>query len=107
MRRSPDPRATHEVTPAEREAFWEKLYAEPGFGIWQGNFRDILTDREANALISRSARHPRGDPGRARGFLGEAIRRARLRHLAGQFPRYPDRPRGQCADLQIGAPPTR
>ena len=48
----PDPRATHEVTPQEREAFWEKLYAEPGFGIWQGNFRDILTDRAANALIS-------------------------------------------------------
>src|SRR5215212_6370110 len=50
----PDPRATHEVTPEEREAFWEKLYAEPGFGIWQGNFRDILTDRAANALISDS-----------------------------------------------------
>jgi cation diffusion facilitator CzcD-associated flavoprotein CzcO len=48
----PDPRGTFEVSPGEREAFWEKLYAEPGFGIWQGNFRDILTDREANALIS-------------------------------------------------------
>ena len=49
---APDPRATFEVSPEEREAFWEKLYAEPGFGIWQGNFRDILTDRKANALIS-------------------------------------------------------
>ncbi len=49
---APDPRATHEVTPQEREAFWEKLYAEPGFGIWQGNFRDILTDHKANALVS-------------------------------------------------------
>ncbi len=49
---APDPRATHEVTPEEREAFWEKLYAEPGFGIWQGNFRNILVDRKANALIS-------------------------------------------------------
>ncbi len=47
-----DPRATHEVTPEEREAFWEKLYSEPGFGIWMGNFRDILVDRKANALIS-------------------------------------------------------
>jgi cation diffusion facilitator CzcD-associated flavoprotein CzcO len=47
-----DPRATHEVTPEEREAFWEKLYGEPGFGIWMGNFRDILVDREANTLIS-------------------------------------------------------
>ncbi|MBS0521551.1 MAG: NAD(P)/FAD-dependent oxidoreductase, partial [Proteobacteria bacterium] len=49
---TPDPRGTFEVTPEEREAFWEKLYAEPGFGIWQGNFRDILTNREANALLS-------------------------------------------------------
>jgi cation diffusion facilitator CzcD-associated flavoprotein CzcO len=49
---APDPRATHEVTQDEREAFWEKLYGEPGFGIWQGNFRDILIDRQANALIS-------------------------------------------------------
>ena len=40
------------MTPEEREAFFEKLYGEPGFGIWQGNFRDILMDREANALIS-------------------------------------------------------
>jgi cation diffusion facilitator CzcD-associated flavoprotein CzcO len=49
---APDPRTTHEVTAEEREAFFEKLYGEPGFGIWQGNFRDILVDRRANALIS-------------------------------------------------------
>jgi cation diffusion facilitator CzcD-associated flavoprotein CzcO len=47
-----DQRAALEVTPEEREAFWEKLYSEPGFGIWMGNFRDILVDRNANALIS-------------------------------------------------------
>jgi cation diffusion facilitator CzcD-associated flavoprotein CzcO len=49
---TPDPRGTFEVSPEEREAFFEKLYAEPGFGIWQGNFRDILTDRKANDAIS-------------------------------------------------------
>jgi cation diffusion facilitator CzcD-associated flavoprotein CzcO len=49
---TPDPRGTFEVTPEEREAFFEKLYAERGFGIWQGNFRDILTDPKANDLIS-------------------------------------------------------
>jgi cation diffusion facilitator CzcD-associated flavoprotein CzcO len=49
---TPDPRGTFEVTPEEREAFFEKLYASPGFGIWQGNFRDILTDRQANAEVS-------------------------------------------------------
>ena len=49
---TPDPRGTFEVTDEEREAFFEKLYGERGFGIWQGNFRDILIDRKANALIS-------------------------------------------------------
>jgi cation diffusion facilitator CzcD-associated flavoprotein CzcO len=49
---TPDPRGTFEVTPEEREAFFEKLYASPGFGIWQGNFRDILTDRKANDAIT-------------------------------------------------------
>jgi cation diffusion facilitator CzcD-associated flavoprotein CzcO len=49
---TPDPRGTFEVCAEEREAFWEKLYGAPGFGIWQGNFRDMLTDRKANALIS-------------------------------------------------------
>jgi cation diffusion facilitator CzcD-associated flavoprotein CzcO len=52
-----DPRATHEVTLEEREAFWEKLYGEPGFGIWMGNFRDILVDRAANKLISDFLAH--------------------------------------------------
>ncbi|MFM9888552.1 MAG: flavin-containing monooxygenase [Burkholderiales bacterium] len=47
-----DPRGTFDVTEEEREAFWEKLYASPGFGIWLGNFRDILIDRAANKLIS-------------------------------------------------------
>ncbi|MFN4090213.1 MAG: flavin-containing monooxygenase [Alphaproteobacteria bacterium] len=49
---TPDPRKALEVSPAEREAFWEKLYAEPGFGIWMGNFSDILIDEKANALMS-------------------------------------------------------
>jgi cation diffusion facilitator CzcD-associated flavoprotein CzcO len=47
-----DPRSTFEVTEEEREAFWEKLYSEPGFGIWMANFRDVLTDPRANALFS-------------------------------------------------------
>jgi cation diffusion facilitator CzcD-associated flavoprotein CzcO len=47
-----DRRKTLDVPPEEREAFWEKLYAEPGFGIWIGNFRDIMTNEKANAAIS-------------------------------------------------------
>jgi cation diffusion facilitator CzcD-associated flavoprotein CzcO len=49
---TPDKRAVTEVTPEEREVLWEKLYANKGFGMWQGNFRDILLDRKANALVS-------------------------------------------------------
>src|SRR4029078_12582081 len=49
---TPDPRGTFEVSEAEREAKWEQLYGSKGFGMWQGNFRDILTDRKANALLS-------------------------------------------------------
>jgi cation diffusion facilitator CzcD-associated flavoprotein CzcO len=47
-----DPRGTFEVTAEEREAFWERRYSEPGFGIWMANFRDVLTDPAANALFS-------------------------------------------------------
>ncbi len=47
-----DPRGTFEVSEEERQAFWEELYAGQGFGIWQGNFRDMLIDREANGLMS-------------------------------------------------------
>jgi len=47
-----DPRSVFDVSEQEREAFWEKLYGEPGFGIWVGNFRDVLTDPKANALFS-------------------------------------------------------
>jgi cation diffusion facilitator CzcD-associated flavoprotein CzcO len=49
---TPHPRGTFEVSDEEREAFLEKLYSERGFGIWQGNFRDMGTDRRANAVIS-------------------------------------------------------
>jgi cation diffusion facilitator CzcD-associated flavoprotein CzcO len=49
---TPDMRGTFEVSEEEREAAFERLYNTPGFGIWQGNFKDILTDRKANAAIS-------------------------------------------------------
>jgi cation diffusion facilitator CzcD-associated flavoprotein CzcO len=51
-----DPRHALEVTPEVREAFYEKLYAEPGFGIWMGNFRDVLINAEANATITEFMR---------------------------------------------------
>ncbi|MFN6995040.1 MAG: flavin-containing monooxygenase [Aquincola tertiaricarbonis] len=48
----PDRRRVAEVPREERLAFWERLYATPGFAIWLGNFRDVLMDEDANAEFS-------------------------------------------------------
>jgi cation diffusion facilitator CzcD-associated flavoprotein CzcO len=47
----PDPRKAFDVSAEEREAHFEKLYNEPGFAIWIGNFHDIFTDRRAADAI--------------------------------------------------------
>lgn len=49
---TPDPRGAFELSEEEREAFYEKLYSDRGFAIWQGNLKDVLTDRAANATMS-------------------------------------------------------
>jgi cation diffusion facilitator CzcD-associated flavoprotein CzcO len=41
-----------DATADERAAFWNRLYDEPGFGIWMANYRDVLVNAEANALLS-------------------------------------------------------
>ncbi|KJC61083.1 cyclohexanone monooxygenase [Bradyrhizobium sp. LTSPM299] len=48
----PDKRGFYEVTREERLALWDKLYDEPGFGIWLANFREIFMDEAANAELS-------------------------------------------------------
>jgi cation diffusion facilitator CzcD-associated flavoprotein CzcO len=48
----PDRRGFYEVSREERIKLWDKLYDEPGFGIWLGNFREIFTDEKANAEFS-------------------------------------------------------
>ena len=48
----PDRRGFYEVSREERLALWDKLYAEPGFGIWLSNFREIFVDETANAEFS-------------------------------------------------------
>ncbi|MCW5734032.1 MAG: NAD(P)/FAD-dependent oxidoreductase [Enhydrobacter sp.] len=48
----PDRRGFYEVTAEERKALWDRLYDEPGFGIWLANFREIFTDEKANAEFS-------------------------------------------------------
>ena len=44
---------TFDVPKEEREAFWERLYADRGFGKWLGNYKDVLTDPEPNAEYSK------------------------------------------------------
>jgi len=41
-----------DATPEEREDFWEYMYAQPGFGFWVSNYKEVLVDRKANALVS-------------------------------------------------------
>ena len=99
-----DPRSVFEVTEAEREAFWEKLYGEPGFGIWMGNFRDVLTDREANKLMSdylaRKIRERIKDPAVAEKLIpknhGFGMRRVPLE--SGYFEVY-NQPNVKLVDL--------
>jgi cation diffusion facilitator CzcD-associated flavoprotein CzcO len=51
-----DPRSVFEVTPEERAAHWERLWAQRGFSKWLGNFRDVMTDPKANELYAEFVR---------------------------------------------------
>jgi cation diffusion facilitator CzcD-associated flavoprotein CzcO len=61
-----DSRTTFEVTDKQRNDFWEQLYHSPGFGIWLGNFKDMLVDPAANAefsnFVARKIRQRVQDP---------------------------------------------
>ena len=48
----PHQRGFYEVSREERLKLWDKLYGEPGFGIWLANFREIFMDEAANAELS-------------------------------------------------------
>jgi len=49
---APDRRGFYNVSKEERLELWERLYDEPGFGVWLSNFTDIFVDEEANAEFS-------------------------------------------------------
>jgi cation diffusion facilitator CzcD-associated flavoprotein CzcO len=52
-----DPRSALEVSPKERLALYEELWAQPGFKKWLGNFHDIMTNREANEDFAEFVRN--------------------------------------------------
>jgi cation diffusion facilitator CzcD-associated flavoprotein CzcO len=43
-----DPRRTFDLSPEDRLAFYEEIWAQPGFTKWFGCFHDIMTDSAAN-----------------------------------------------------------
>ena len=90
----PDRRGFYHVTPEERRELWDRLYDEPGFGIWLRNFVEIFIDEEANAEFSEYiAERIRGrvdDPGVAERLIpkdhGFGIQRVPLE--TGYFETY-------------------
>ena len=52
-----DPRSTFDVTPEERVAKYEELWAQRGFSKWMGNFQDMLTDDAANEVYAEFVRN--------------------------------------------------
>lgn len=52
-----DPRSIYDVTPEERLARFEELWAQPGFAKWLGNFHDINTDPKANEIYAEFVRN--------------------------------------------------
>ncbi len=48
----PDRRGFYSMTPDGRRAFWDELYAQPGFAILAGNFPEIFFDEAANREMS-------------------------------------------------------
>ena len=52
-----DPRSALEVSPEERLARYEELWAEPGFKKWLANFQDTMTPGEANESYAEFVRN--------------------------------------------------
>jgi cation diffusion facilitator CzcD-associated flavoprotein CzcO len=52
-----DRRSIYDVTPEERLARFEELWAQPGFAKWLGNFHDINTDPKANEIYAEFVRN--------------------------------------------------
>lgn len=47
-----DPRKGIDVPKEERDAKFEALYDQPGYGIWLSGFRDLLLDKQSNKFLA-------------------------------------------------------
>lgn len=101
----PDRRGIWDISKEERVALWDKLYDEPGFGIWLANFRETFMDEDANAELSEYiADRIRGrvdDPDTAETLIprdhGFGVQRVPLE--SGYYEAY-NRPNVHLVDLQ-------
>lgn len=104
-----DPRKTFDVPEPERLAFWDSLYAKPGFAKYLGNFGDIGLDRAANdaysAYIADKTRSRINDPAVADKLIpkchGFGTRRVPLE--SGYFEAY-NRPNVRLVDVKHDDP---
>lgn len=47
-----DPRKGTDVSAEERAQIFEKLYYQPGYGIWLSTFRDLLVNQQSNDFLA-------------------------------------------------------
>src|SRR3546814_17660215 len=47
-----DPRKGIDVPKEERDALFESLYDQPGYGIWLSGFRDLLLNKQSNDFLA-------------------------------------------------------
>lgn len=52
-----DNRSFFDLSPEERNARFEELWKQPGFAKWLGNFREIMTNTEANEVFAEFVRN--------------------------------------------------
>jgi len=52
----PIEKETHDATPEERERVFQERWDRGGFGLWLGNYDDILESGEANEVVSEWVR---------------------------------------------------
>ena len=52
---SPSPLAAADLSPAERSAYYEERWNEPGLTMYVKNYRDIMTSKEANESVTVSS----------------------------------------------------
>jgi cation diffusion facilitator CzcD-associated flavoprotein CzcO len=100
-----NPRRASEDTPEERRAFFEEMWASPGFRKFTSNYVDILDNPEANAewceFIADKIREVVDDPETAEKLIPRDHRYGQKRppYVAGYFEAF-NRPNVELVDLR-------